>query len=181
MQELCARWVGLPAAEARFVRRRLREGHRQVSTGPAMEHAMSGSGWIGTRWLWVATITLSSCAHSTSPEVACPYDVVRVRVAVLSTQPQFTWAPACPVSVVAVNSPTGAPMWAVEADSNVILPPVQVGQTPPNGTIWPNSQMVLGNEGTFTVSVYRSYALGERLAGDTTFTTPPPAAERVRR
>jgi hypothetical protein len=59
---------------------------------------------------------------------------VTISVNATTTQPRFTWIPACSVSLLIITSApaVGTPTehWRVEADRTVIIPPVMYGRLP---------------------------------------------------
>ncbi len=67
----------------------------------------------------------------------------------------FSWTPACPVGLILVKQGTAA--WAVQADSNRMLPPVRYGQEPA-GTQWATFAPSLVRGDTCVVSVARWYS-----------------------
>jgi len=72
-------------------------------------------------------------ANEPEPIVPCT-GAVTISVNTTPAQPQFTWTPACSVSLLIIMSApaVGKPTehWRVEADKTVIIPPVTYGRLP---------------------------------------------------
>lgn len=93
---------------------------------------------------------------------------VSISVNAATSQPRFSWTPACSVSsIVIMSAPaSGSPTehWRVVADKTVIIPPVTFGQ-PPTGAQSISLVPLVGNQ-DYHVSIYvpdRGVAVGDAM------------------
>ena len=107
-------------------------------------------GFLGCSW--------AACRETiaAAPE-DCPGDSVAVVAAGSSGSLRFSWAPACPMASLIVQ--TDSTDWTVQSDSDRIMPPVQYGR-PPGGATVASGALPLVHGDTVTVSLWRTYSAG---------------------
>jgi hypothetical protein len=119
--------------------------------------------------LLLGTLSLAvvSCGDSTGPANGGCDGTVDVTIT-SGTSPTFSWNPACTVGLLWIQDltetdPTKQLVWSIQAEQNLIKPPVQYGVTPANALQTQAPLSLIGQGGdtpahlySFNISVYAS-------------------------
>lgn len=115
----------------------------------------------------LSTLSTLSCKEDAAPVTIVPCTgAVTMSVNTTTSPPQFTWTPACSVSMMIIMSApaVGKPVehWRVEAEKTVIIPPVTYGRLP-TGAQSLSFVPLVGNQ-DYHISIYipdRATAVGD--------------------